>query len=210
MARTSTLRIVTAVAAAAACTVGGGVAVGPAAAQPKPVAVTDGAVNITFGPSEVQRLFKAGVFMYGASSVNVIMSDSGSLTATFPLGGESTTVPTTRMAVDPEIGAISTYNGPAEARAGVGSIVIRRTGTTGVVNASIVGPYSNETGQSVENVTLFTLSGVKVRQSSCEWTLSGRSALTQQAAASLNALLKTTVFTAGSRVGNVTAEVRTC
>ena len=131
-----------------------------AAAQPAVDRTAQSAVDITFGDAFVQQMLKAGVFMYGSSEVAVYMSDSGWLTTDFPLTGESSNRPTRAMTVDGEVGGLFLYNGPAEATAGLLGIGVRRTGTTGIVNARVIGPYSAESGQFSQTMTVFAISAV--------------------------------------------------
>lgn len=178
-----------------------------AAAQRAAESQFPGAVNVVIGEAFVQQLFKAGVFMYGASEVTVAMGDSGALTVTFPLTGASTTRPTTAIAVDPEAGGLSLFNGPAQATAGFGNIVIRRTGTTGTVMARVVGPYSAESGQFDKTLTIFTISAARAKRTSHGWTMRGTLALTAEGASTLNTLLKTNVFTAAPTFASLDADV---
>lgn len=177
------------------------------AAQPTADPHSQGVVSITFNDAFVQQMFKAGVFMYGSSEVGVYLSDSGSLTAQFPMTGQSSNRPTTALSVDGEVGGLSLYNGPAEATAGILGITIRRTGTTGVVNARVIGPYSAESGQFSQAMTVFTLSAARAKRTSSGWTMRGTLTLTAQGASTLNTLLKTTVFTTGGPVGSMDAAV---
>ena len=178
-----------------------------AAAQPSVDRTAESAVSITFGDAFVQQLFKAGVFMYGSSEVAVYMSDSGSLTAEFPLTGQSSNSPTRVMTVDGEVGGLSLYNGPAEATAGLLGIGVRRTGTTGIVNARVIGPYSAESGQFSQTMTVFAISAARAKRTSSGWTMRGNLALTAQGASTLNTLLKTTVFTTETPIGTLDAAV---
>ncbi len=175
------------------------------AAKPKAVG---GNVELIFGPSFVSQMFKAGVFFYGASSVAVGQGDDGSLGAEFPLRGQSTATGTRRIDVDGEIGGISWYNGPAEALAGLGELVIRRAGAVGTVTAGIYGPYSAETGQFSQTLTVFTLSRVRTKATKKGWDMMGQLTMTAEAAGILNELLKTDVFQPGVRVGTLVSEVK--
>jgi len=167
-----------------------------------------GSVAIMFSESVVPELFKAGVFMYGAESVEVSMGNSGALAASFPLTGDSTSRPTTSISVDGEVGGISFYNGPAEATAGLGSLVVRRTGRTGTVTGKLIGPFSMESGQFAKTMTVFTISGATARRTSSGWQMQGTLTLTADAASTLNTLLKTTVFTASAPIGEIFAQVQ--
>jgi hypothetical protein len=198
----TTKRIIRAI-AATALTVGL-VGSGAQAAQ----ADEGGAVSIMFSESVVPQLFKAGVFMYGAESVEVAMSNSGALYASYPLIGDSTSRPTTSIAVDGEVGGITFYNGPAEATAGLGSLVVRRTGRTGTVTGKLIGPFSMESGQFSKKLTVFTISQATARKTSSGWEMQGTVTLTADAASTLNTLLKTTVFSASAPIGEISAAVR--
>jgi hypothetical protein len=175
------------------------------AASSKPVG---GSVDLVFSPTFVAQLFKAGVFMYGASSVQVSQGDSQALSASFPLQGTSTAKGTRRIDVDGETGGISWYNGPAEATAGMGVAVVRRTGDTGTVRASLIGPYSVETGEQFDtSVVAFTLSRVRTKTTTTGWSMTGRLVMTPQAADIMNELLTTDVFKPGVRIGSLSADV---
>lgn len=195
-------RIIRAIAATALAV--GLVGSGAQAAQ----AAEGGAVSIMFSESVVPQLFKAGVFMYGAESVEVAMGNSGALVASYPLIGDSTSRPTTSITVDGEVGGITFYNGPAEATAGLGSLVVRRTGRTGTVTGKIIGPFSTESGQFSKKMTVFTISRATARKTSSGWEMQGTVTLTADAASTLNTLLKTTVFTASAPIGEISGEVR--
>ena len=178
-----------------------------AAAQPAVDRTAESAVNITFDDAFVQQMFKAGVFMYGSSEVGVYMGDSGALSAEFPLTGQSSNRPTIAMSVDGEVGGLSLYNGPAEATAGLLGIAVRRTGTTGIVNARVIGPYSSESGQFSQTMTVFAISAAQAKRTPSGWTMRGTLTLTAQGASTLNTLLKTTVFTTGGPIGSLDAAV---
>lgn len=170
-------------------------------------AAEPGYVTVTFSETVVPTLFKAGVFMYGAESVQVSQGNSGALSANFPLQGQWKARPMNFIRVDGETGGISFYNGPAEATAGLSITVVRRSGQTGTVTGTIVGPFTKETGQFTKTLTVYTISKATVRRTSGGWQLQGTLTLTADAASTLNTLLKTTVFTAGSPIGEIYAGV---
>ena len=184
------------------------VGVSTAQASELSTASSRGSVDVTFDPAFVEAMFKAGVFMYGASEVTVHLSDSGSLSGSFPLTGQARARATSSVIVDPEVGGLSLYNGPAQLSAGLGSLVLRRTGTTGTVTATIVGPFSTQTGQFQKTMTVFTISQAAAAGSTKRWTMNGTITMTREAADTLNSLLKTTVFTADAPMGTVGAAVR--
>ena len=117
-----------------------------ASARTAPAKPVTGSIVLTFGPSYAQQMFKAGVFIYGSSDVSVRMSDSTALSVIVPLNGASTSTPTTLIQVDSEAGGVDFFNGPGEATAGIAGLAIRRTGTTGMINGRVIGPYSAEAG----------------------------------------------------------------
>lgn len=206
----SVARVAAVCATTIALVIAGGAIGSVANASPKVPTGAQGSLSITFNPQVVQQLFKAGVFMYGASSVGVVRSDSGSLSAEIPLDGQWTGTPTSRIAMDPETGGIDIINGPAEASAGVGSIVVRRTGSTGRVMATVVGPFSMESGQFSQTLALFTMSSAKAARTRCGWTTQARLTLTPEGASVLNTLAKTTAFTPGIQTGSLDATVGSC
>lgn len=198
-----------AIAVAIVAIVGLAVLVTPARASvpTAPTSAATGSFSFSFGPSYVQQMFKAGVFIYGASEVSVSMSDSMSLTARVPVNGASTATPTSSIQVDGEVGGIEFFNGPGATSAGMNSFVIRRTGSTGSVTGTLVGPFTKENGQFSETMPLFTLSSVRTTKSNSGWTMTAKMALTDRGASTLNTLLTTTFFKAGVRVGSFDAEV---
>ena len=182
---------------------------GQAAVQSPSAKPATGSVQLAFGPTFVQQMFTAGVFIYGASSVTVRMGDSGSLSATFPPGGRSTAAPTSLIRTDGENGGLTFINGPAGATAALGSLVVRRTGGTGVVTGEIVGPFSSDTRQFAQTMPVFTLSSARAKASGSGWSMTAHMALTDQGAATLNTLLSTSIFRAGARIGSLSADVST-
>ena len=176
-------------------------------ANPGSTAAPGGSVEISFDPAFVTSMFKAGVFCYGASEVTVYFSDSGSLAGVFPLSGQSRAKATTRITVDPEVGGMSFFNGPAQATAGLLSIAVRRTGATGTLTGRIIGPFSKESGQFSKTVTLFTISQAVAKGSGGRWTMDGTLTLTADGASTLNSLLQTTVFVPSAPVGTLSATV---
>lgn len=202
------IRIALASLAALAIALPGGVlGAGAAAADQK----VDGSMGITLSPEAVAQLFKAGVFVYNVSEVTVGMSDSGSLTIATPLDGQWKGKPATSVAQDPETGAATVYHGTAGTRIGIGSLAIRRTGSTGTVRAQLIGPYSMETGQQwSRTLTLFTMSKASGKQRRCGWSMEGTITLTPEAAAILNERLQTTVFSAAAPMGEASAGVGDC
>ena len=167
-----------------------------------------GSVVLEMSSSLVQQMFKAGLFIYGSSSVSVVMGDGGSLSADFPLAGRSSATPTTLIRVDSETGGISFYNGPAVATAGLTSLVVRRTGSAGVVNGRILGPFSQDSAQFDQTMPVFAMSVARAKTSSTGWTMTANLSLTEQGAAAFDTLLNTTVFHAGDQFGSLNADVR--
>ena len=81
-----------------------------AAEQSAPPTKALGNVNIVLGPSLVQQMFKAGLFVYGSSSVGVAMSGNQSLSVTFPLDGTAKAAPTSLIQIDGETGGMEGVN----------------------------------------------------------------------------------------------------
>jgi len=179
-----------------------------ASVRTAPAKPASGSISLNFGPSSVQQMFKAGVFIYGSSDVSVGMSDSMSLGAIVPLLGESTATATTLIQTDGEVGGIDFFNGPGGTTAGIGSIVVRRTGGTGVITGDVIGPFSQETGQFDETMPVFSLSSVRTTRSTTGWKMTAKMALTDRGATTLNTLLKTTVFQGGVQIGSFGADVK--
>ena len=105
-----------------------------------------GSVNIMLSETLQGQMFKGGVFIYDANAVTVGMGSSGVLSMQFPLTGTSTATATSSITVDPETGGVTFYNGPAVTQLGLGDIVVRRTGTTGTVTGSFIGPFDAAAG----------------------------------------------------------------
>ena len=180
----------------------------PAQARASATPSTRGTVAVTFDPAFVQAMFKAGVFMYGSSEVTVYMGDSGALSGSFPLDGQSRARATSSITVDPEVGGLTLYNGPAQSLAGISSLVVRRAGATGTVTAKITGPFSMQNGQFEKTLVTFTISQASARGTPQRWTMNGTISLTRDAADTLNTLLKTTVFVADAPIGTLGAAVK--
>lgn len=178
-----------------------------ASARTAPAKPATGSIVLTFGPSYVQQMFKAGVFIYGSSDVSVRMSNSTALSAIVPLNGASTSTPTTLIQVDGEAGGIDFFNGPGEATAGIAGLAIRRTGTTGMITGRVIGPYSAEAGQFDETLPVFSLSAVRSTRSNSGWKMTAKMTLTDRGATTLNTLLKTNFFRGGTPVGSFNADV---
>lgn len=164
-------------------------------------------VEIVLGPSFIQKMFKAGVFIYGSSSVGVAMGGNQSLSASFPLEGTSNAAPTSLIQVDGETGGMDFFNGPAGATASLNAPVVSRTGSTGFITGTFVGPFSIETGQFAETMPVFAMSSARAKASGTGWTMTAALTLTEQGAATLNTLLKTNFFQAAARIGSLNADV---
>lgn len=176
------------------------------AALPSAPARATGDVMIILDDSFQGPMFKGGVFMYGASEVSVALGDSGQLSAIFPLNGMATATSKT-IVVDPETGGLEFFNGPAEASAGLGSLVIRRSGSTGTITGRISGPYSADAGQYSQTMPVFVMTAVRTSKQGGGWVMQANLALTGDAATALNTLLKTSVFTPGTKMGVLMATV---
>ena len=167
-----------------------------------------GSVNIMLSETLQGQMFKGGVFIYDANAVTVGMGSSGVLSLQFPLTGTSTATATSSITVDPETGGVTFYNGPAVTQLGLGDIVVRRTGTTGTVTGSFIGPFDAAAGtQFHQRMTVFTMSGARTTRSGSHWTMNAHLTLTSEAAALLDSMLKTTVFTPGTAFGDLLADV---
>lgn len=206
MIRSSIIRIAS-IGIVAAGLLGLGASGAHAARPAADTASNRGSVTITFDPDVVEQMFKVGAFIYGSSEVSAYLSDSGSLSGSFPLTGSARARQSTLITVDPEVGGLTIYNGPAGTRAGLTSIVVKRTGSTGVVNAKIVGMFSPTDGQFSKNLTAFTITKAQTKKTSRGWQMDGTLTMTADAASTLNTLLKATVFTAGSPIGTLEATV---
>ncbi len=181
----------------------------PAHATERTATLVDarGAVNIELGPSFVQQMFKAGVFIYGSSDVRLGLGDNLSMQVYFPLNGTSKASPTTVIKVDRETGGMDFFNGPMGTTAGLAALVVRRTGSTGFITGKLIGPYSMETGQFAETMPVFAMSSAHTKASGAGWTMTAFLSLTDQGAATLNTLLETNFFQAGARIGSLNADV---
>ncbi|NQW72757.1 MAG: hypothetical protein HQ453_08495 [Actinobacteria bacterium] len=181
---------------------------GRAAEQSAPPTKALGNVNIVLGPSFVQQMFKAGLFVYGSSSVRVAMSGNQSLSVTFPLDGTAKATPTSLIQVDGEAGGMDFYNGPMGSTAGLAALVVRRTGSTGFISGTLIGPFSMESGQFEKTMPVFAMSSARAKTSSTGWTMTATLTLTEQGAETLNTLLETSFFPGGARIGSLRSEVR--
>lgn len=166
-----------------------------------------GEVDLVLGPSFVQQMFKACMFIYGSSDVRLGLGDNQSMRVYFPLKGTSKASPTTVIKVDDETGGMDFFNGPAGATASLVAPVVRRTGSTGFITGTLIGPYSKETGQFAETMPVFAMSSARTKASGTGWTMTANLSLTDQGASTLNTLLATNYFQAGARVGHLDAEV---
>ncbi len=175
--------------------------------QSAPPTTVRGSVSIVLGPSFVQQMFKAGIFIYGSSSVGVAMGGNQSLSASFPLEGTSKATPTSLIQVDGETGGMDIFNGPMGTTAGLDALVVRRTGSTGFITGNVIGPFSMESDQFNETIPLFAMSSARVKTSGTGWTLTSALTVTEQGAATLNTLLRSTFFQAGARIGSLRADV---
>jgi len=179
-----------------------------AAEQSAPPTKALGNVNIVLGPSLVQQMFKAGLFVYGSSSVGVAMSGNQSLSVTFPLDGTAKAAPTSLIQIDGETGGMDFYNGPMGSTAGLTALVVRRTGSTGFITGTIIGPFSTQSDQFEETMPVFAMSSARAKTSGTGWTMTATLTITDQGAATLNTLLETNVFQPGARIGSLRSDVR--
>jgi hypothetical protein len=176
------------------------------AGLPSAPARATGDVMIILDDSFQAPMFKGGVFIYGASEVSVALGDSGQLSAIFPLNGMATATSKV-ITVDPESGGLEFFNGPAGASAGLGSLVIRRSGSTGTILGRINGPYSTDAGQYSQTMPVFAMTAIRTRKQGSGWLMQANLTITGDAATAMNTLLKTSVFTPGTKMGVLMATV---
>ena len=137
---------------------------------------------IIIDPSLQAHVFTAGIFMYAARRVSAALGYVGQLSAIFPLNGVATATSKT-IVVDPETGGLEFFNGPAETSAGLGSLVIRRSGSTGTITSRISGPYSAHAGQYSQTMPVFATTAVRTRKRGSGWVMQANLALTGDSAA---------------------------
>ena len=131
-----------------------------------------GGIDIVLGPPYVQQMFRAGVFVYGSSDVELGLGDDLSMRVYFPLKGTSKAAPTSLIQVDGETGGMDFYNGPNGTTASLHAPVVRRTGSTGFTTGTVIGPFSTETGQFEKTKPVFAMSSARAKPSSTggRWT----------------------------------------
>ncbi len=183
---------------------------GPARANERSARFTNpsGGIDIVLSPSYVQQMFKAGVFIYGSSDVEIGLGDSLSMRVYFPLNGTSKSTPTRLIQVDGETGGMDFYNGPKGTTASLNAPVVRRTGSTGFITGTLIGPFSTESGQFEKTMPVFAMSSARAKTSGTGWTMTAALTLTEQGAETLNTLLETSFFQAGAPIGSLSADVR--
>ena len=167
---------------------------------PSPVstaAPARGEAALNFSPGLTAAMFKAGIFFYGESNVQVHMGDSGALAPIFSLSkGSSAGWLKRKISVEPRSGAVLFFNGPAEATAALDSLVIRQKGKVGTIHARLLGGQSSK-----KNVLMYRLAKVRIKSTSTGWEMNAQMRISNQGADILNNLLKTMIFKGGERVG---------